>query len=166
MNLVANQSTYTMPADLLMIRSLRYKYSDMLSYKAIIYKSMQQFDEAIDGWDGTLIGSGSPIMFTRDVGQVILFPTPDRASTNGLKILYNQKPTDVANLVDSLSLPLIYHPTVFKYCMWQASLLDEDHEPAVMYQANFNDDVGELQGRENRDALNTYPVITIREEDM
>src|SRR5512138_1815684 len=49
-DLVANQSTYTMPTDLLILRTLRYKFSSMQSFARLKYKSLQEFDELIDGW--------------------------------------------------------------------------------------------------------------------
>jgi hypothetical protein len=164
-DLVANQSTYTLPTDLLILRTLRYKYSDMQSYGRLKYKSLQEFDELIDGWDGTLYGAGNPVYFTMDEGRVILFPTPDQASTDGLKVLYNQQPVAVTSTGDSLALPLIYHNTIVKYCMWQASLLDEDHEPAMMYKDSFTDDTNLLITRETTDATATYKTITVLEED-
>lgn len=165
-NLVANQATYTLPTDMLILRSLRYKFSDMPSYLSLKYKNLQQFDETIDGWDGTGFSAGHPIVFTMDEGKATLFPTPEQASTNGLKVLYNQTPTVVDDLNDALSLPLIYHNTIVKYCMWQASLLDEDHEPAMMYQTNFQDDTQLLRNRETTDPTSTYRTITVLEDDL
>lgn len=165
-NLVLGQAGYTLPADLLILRSLRYKYTDMLSYSALSYKSMQQFDESIDGWDGAAYTNGSPVFFTSFEGTVTLFPVPDKASVNGLKVLYNQKPADVVSLADAIPLPLIYHNTLVKYCMWQASLLDEDHEPGLMYKSDFTDDMSLLMGKETADPVATYPVITVLEYDQ
>lgn len=164
-NLVSGQSQYVMPTDLLILRSLRYKFTSMLSFSALQYKNMQQFDESIDGWDGTNYGSGAPQFFTMYEGKVILFPTPDQSFTAGLKILYNQKPADVVLTTDALPLPLIYHNTVLKYCMWQASLLDEDHEPAMMYRSDFQADMNLLLTRETTEAVATYPVITVLQDD-
>lgn len=165
-NLVANQASYTMPADLLLLRSLRYKLGSMLSFSALQYKNMQEFDDSIDGWDGTGYSSSSPIFFTMYEGLVILFPTPDSSFTSGLKVLYNQKPTDVVGTSDAISLPLIYHNTLVKFCMWQASLLDEDREPAVLYKGDFDNDIVSLSTRETREAVSTYPTITVLEYDM
>lgn len=164
-NLVANQATYTLPVDLLLLRALRYKFSNMLSFNRIKYASMQQFDEIVDGWDGTAFGIGAPVYYTMDKGQALLFPAPDQSATGGLKVLYNKRPTDVVLTSDALSLPLIYHNTVFQYCMWQASLLDEDHDPAIMYQSNFMDDIRELSNNDTKEETNTYPVITVMEFD-
>jgi hypothetical protein len=166
-NLVVNQSEYTLPTDLLILRSLRYKSSAAdLSYLRLKYQSMQQFDETLDGWDGTSFGTSSPQFFTMYENKAIIFPIPDTSLTSGIKILYNQKPTDVVALVDSLALPLIYHNTIMKYCMWQASLLDEDHEPALMYKSDFQDDMQLLSTRETQEATETYATITVLEYDQ
>lgn len=165
-SLVANQSTYALPADLLVLRSLRYKFADMLSFSNLRYKNMQQFDETMDLWDGTHYSAGHPVYFTTYENNVVLFPTPNQASTNGLKILYNDTPTAVTGLSDALSLPLIYHNILVQYCMWQASLLDEDHEPGVMYQKNFRDEIDSIMSRETADPSATYPTITVLEGDM
>lgn len=165
-NLVAGQATYSMPADLFILRSLRYKYDDMLSFSSIKYKNMQEFDDSIDGWDGTAYNASTPQFFTMYEGNVILFPSPDRSVTNGLKVLYSQKPTDVVTALDTPALPLIYHNTLVKYCLAQASLLDEDYEPAAMHQGNFDNDMQLLQTREAQEATATYPTITVLAEDQ
>ena len=165
-NITQGQAQYTLPTDLMILRSLRYKYGDMLSFSAIKYKNMQEFDDSIDGWDGTAYSQGKPVFFTMDEGKAILFPIPDGTLTNGLKVLYNQKPTDVVTLMDTLSLPLIYHNTVMKYCMWQASLLDEDHQPALMYKDDFRGDMQMLSTNETTDPVATYHSITTLEYDM
>lgn len=165
-NLVANQSQYTMPSDLLILRTLRYKYASMLSYSTLKYKNMQQFDDSVDGWDGNAFSSGDPQFFTMFEGKVMLFPIPSTSATNGLKVLYNQKPTDVVDSTSTPSLPLIYHSTIVKYCLWQASMLDEDHEVAVMHQGNFVSDVKLMMTRETTEATATYPSITTLEYDL
>lgn len=167
MNLVATQASYTLPADLLILRSLRYRYADKPNFFNIRYKNMQQFDEVIDGWDGSNTTlTSTPMYFTQYEGQVVLFPAPDQSMTNGLKVLYNQKPADVAIPADNLSLPIIYHNTIFKYCMWQASLLDEDHEPAMMYKSDFQNDMDMLINTETQDPVAVYSTITVLEADM
>jgi hypothetical protein len=165
-DLVANQSTYVLPTDLLLLRSLRYKYTDMLSFSNLKYKNMQQFDDSLDGWDGSAYSAANPQFFTMYEGKAILFPTPDRSVTAGLKVLYSQKPTDVLTPLSTLALPLIYHNTIFKYCMWQASLLDEDHEPALMYRGDFMEDMGTLQSNETQDPTSTYHTITVLDFDQ
>lgn len=165
-DLVAGQSTYTLPADLMLLRSLRYKYSDMSSFSRLEYNSMQQFDESIDGWDGTLYNSAHPQFFTVYESKAVLFPTPDESNLSGIKVLYNQQPAVVTTTADSLALPVIYFNTIVRYCMWQASLLDEDLDPATMYRADFQDDSNRVMDRENINATASYPSITVRVEDQ
>lgn len=166
LNIVANQAQYTMPADLMILRSLRQKATSDLSFNTLKYMSIQQFDEAIDGWDGTALSTGTPQFFNVYEGKATLFPIPDASVTGGLKVLYNQQPTTVTLTSDSLSLPLIYHNSIVKYCMWMASLLDEDHEPALMYRDDFQTDISMLQTRETQEATSTYSTITVLEDDM
>lgn len=165
-DLVAGTSTYALPTDLLILRSLRYKFPDMEAYARLSYKSIQQFDEEIDGWDGTLYSSGHPYLFSKFENNVTLFPTPDQSMVAGLKVIYNFEPTDVVLNTDPLALPLIYHNTIVSYCLWQASLMDEDHEVAVMYNGQFANDMDVLTERETRDPVATYPVITVLEYDL
>jgi hypothetical protein len=99
-------------------------------------------------------------------GKAILFPTPSESNTDGLKVLYNRKPTDVDDVSDELTLPLLYHNTLVKYCLWQASLLDEDHEPAIMHRSDFQSDMAVLVNRETRDPVDVYPTITVLPDDL
>lgn len=138
----------------------------MLSYSVLRYKNMQEFDDSIDGWDGSAYGQGSPQFFTMFENQAILFPVPNVSVTNGLKVLYNRKPVDVVGLSDNLDLPLLYHNTILKFCLWQASLLDQATEPAVMYRNDFQDDMVTLINNETQDPVATYPVITVLDFDQ
>jgi hypothetical protein len=159
-NLVAGQASYTLPTDMLLLRSLRYKMTGMLSFLSIRYKNMQEFDDSMDGWDGSTYTNSSPVYFTMYEGKAILFPAPDQSVTSGLKVLYNQIPADVTTLASALALPLIYHNTILSYCMWQASLLDEDLDPAVMYKNEFTANMQLLSSKETMDPVATYPTIT------
>jgi hypothetical protein len=166
LNIVVNQAQYTMPTDMLILRSLRFKATADLSFNTLKYMSIQQFDEAIDGWDGTALSTGTPQFFNVYEGKATLFPIPDASSTSGLKVLYNQQPATVTTTSDALALPLIYHNSLVKYCMWMASLLDEDHEPAIMYREDFQNDINMLQTRETQEATTTYSTITVLADDM
>lgn len=165
-DLVAGQSTYTLPTDILILRSLRFKYSSMLAFSNIRFKNMQEFDNSIDGWDGSAFSNAPPEFFTMYEGKAILFPVPDQSQVSGLKVLYNQKPTDVVTGADALSLPILYHNIVVKYCMWQASLLDESMEPAVMYAGEFKNDMGLISMNETQDPVATYQTITVLDGDQ
>jgi hypothetical protein len=164
-DIVANQQEYTMPANLLILRAVRWKYSSFLSFSYLKYLSLQQFDETVDGWDGTAYGTSHPAVYTKYENKIALFPIPNESATDGLKIIYNKRPTDVVLNSDSISVPELYHPTIVKFCIWQASLLDEDYEPAVMHQTNYTKDVDSLANRETLEPTDRYPVITVLAED-
>ncbi len=166
MNSVANQSNYALPADLFILRSVRFKTADMLSYYSLKYKNLQEFDDAIDGFDGTAYGVGNPVYFTKYAGNITLFPTPQYSTAAGIKLLYNTQPIEVNDVSDTLSLPLVYHTAIYNYCMWQASLMDEDHEPGLLYKSEFQEAVDKLATRENSDPTEYYPTITVLAEDM
>ncbi len=151
---------------MLILRSVRYKYTTMSSFISINYVNLQEFDDALNGWDGSSYSNARPLIFNRYADTISIFPTPDESATGGLKFLYNQVPTDITALIDPLSLPLVYHHTIFKYCMMQASMLDEDYDPAQLHKAVFDEDMRNLMGFENVEQNATYPVITVREEDM
>lgn len=165
-NLVLGQAEYTLPTDMMILRSLRYKFAAMTAFSSLRYRNMQQFDESIDGWDGNLYSQGNPIFFTVYEDKAILFPTPNESVTSGLKVLYNQKPTDVVANGDALALPLIYHNTILKYCMWQASLLDENNDVALMFKNDFQSDTDMLQNNETVDPVERYQTITVLADDM
>jgi hypothetical protein len=50
--------------------------------------------------------------------------------------------------------------------MWQASLLDEDLDPALMYQQGFTSDMALLKAKETTEVTATYPSITVCELDQ
>jgi len=156
---------YPMPSDLLVLRSIRVKTADSEPYSSINGLSLNQFDETIYTWDGNNRTS-DPCVYTIYDGQIFLFPKPDANFTDGLKILYSQNPTDLVNDADPIGLPLIYHNAVVKYCLIQAYELDEDWEGSANKLAQFQNDLNVTAERENRSSIETYPVITVREEDM
>lgn len=138
----------------------------MTSFYSLKYANLQEFDDALNGWDGSSFSNAKPILFNRYADTIRLFPTPDESATAGLKFLYNQIPADIVALTDPLSLPLVYHTVIFKYCLWQASMLDEDYDPAQLHKATFDEEMQTMAAFDNVAQSATYPVITVREEDM
>ena len=165
-NIVAGTAAYSLPADLLILRSVRYKYDDMTSFVSLKYANLQEFDDTLNGWDGTLFTNANPKIFTRYADTISLFPTPDQSATGGLKYLYSTIPTDITDLTDALSLPLIYHTTIVNYCLWQASLLDEDYDPSQLHKAYLDESVNNLIALDSMEQTEYYPKITVLEDDM
>lgn len=165
-DIVQGQNSYTLPVDLYVLRSIRLKLPDMLSYTHIKFFNLQEFDRMVEGWDGTLRGEGLPFIYTTYARELFLFPTPERDSTDGLKVLYSQRPTELASISDPISLPIEYHNAIVKYCMHQAQIVDEDLEASAVHQAAFLGDVQQLSFQAQRGAQETYPTITTLPDDM
>lgn len=165
MDLIAEQDAYTIPADLLMLRSIRVRSSSTEPYVNVRFKSLAQFDLDVDTWEQNTIRSNIPVMYTTHANQIILFPKPDTTFGGGLKLLYVKKPAAVANDADTLSVPFMYHTTVVKYCLQQAYELDEDWEGSSNKLAQFKDDLNLNSERETRGATVSYPIITVMPDD-
>lgn len=166
-SIVANQQTYSLPADLLVLRSLQYKRTGDTSFYKLRYLSMQEFDEWIDGWNGTTYNSNDSTVYTVYAGEIILFPIPEQSGTNNLKIYYSAQPTDVANDNDNPSLPVIYHNALVDYCLSQAYMLDEDWNAAGNVSQKMQADINKLKSRETATTNNfeAYPRISLLWDD-
>lgn len=165
-NSVKDQASYTIPTDLLILRSVSYKSSSDLSYYPLKGLAYQQFNEYIDGWDGTTYGTATPYVFTQFAGNIILFPTPDSSVTNGIKIFYNRTPVDVTSTSDTPDLPLLYHDALVKQCLALAYEMDEDWDAAQVKAKQLDEDVALLRGREEWKQQERYPMITPTADDM
>lgn len=165
-SLIAEQNEYTLPSDLLIFKSISVQYANELSYRRVTGYDFVKFNRFIDGWDGTDQSSGRPVAYTIHAGNIIVFPNPDRAVTDGLKIYYNRKPIDVADDVDTPDLPELYHETLVKYCLVQAYKLDEDYDAAGAESADMTNDVTFLRQRDSWKEQETYPTITVMPEDQ
>ncbi len=164
---VAGTSTYSLPTDLLVLRSIQFKGSGEQSFYSLEYLSRQEFDEYIDGWNGTAYSRSTPTVYTVESGQIVLFPTPVANGTSNIKIYYSRMPTDVALDSDTPSLPLLYHNALVWYCLQQAYVLDQDWNAAGNAAQAFSSDILKLRGRESNVANNweAYPHITVLNDD-
>lgn len=164
-DLVANQDEYAFPVDLLILRSLRAKSTEMVSYQYIEHRNLTEFDKFIAGWDGTFQGASFPSIYTVYERTIFLFPIPSAASTAGLKLLYSRRPIAVDALADSLDLPEEYHNAIVQYCLAQANIMDEDLEAKTVHQADYISSVRSLSFQNQQGARETYPVITVLPDD-
>lgn len=164
---VANQQDYTLPTNLQILRTIRFKRTGDLSYYKLEGMSMSEFDEYVDGWDGTAYGASVPVVYTvYPSGTLKIFPVPAEASTNGIKIVYSRQPVDVVNDADSIDLPLSYHNAVVAYCLARAYELDEDWSAANNMGAEYDAGIKLNKDRENWTNREVYPRITVLDEDM
>lgn len=165
-NTVADQQEYSMPADLLIFRQVSYKPTGFRSYMKLKGYSFVEFNELVDGYDGTEYPAGVPNVFTIHADKLILFPIPDESLSSSLKIYYNRKPVDVVNSASSLDLPDSYFEPIVKYCMSQAYEMDEDWEAAGNKGSELMSDINLLKSRGDWKQQDVYPTITVRYEDM
>jgi len=165
-NAVANQQDYVLPANLLILKTIKYKETPTgNSYVKLQGCNFVEFNEYVDGWDGAT-DRGDPVSYTVFAGNYSVFPIPSAALTAGFKLYYNRIPTDVINDGDTPELPTLYHEAIVKYCLAQAFEIDEDWDGANLKLAQMEDDVKTLRGRVDWKTQDTYPTITVRYEDL
>lgn len=164
-DIVQDQDEYSLPSDMLVLRSMRLKLPGMTSFQYIESKNLQEFDKHIAGWDGDAWSSNRPFIYTVYNDSVFLFPKPNQASLGGLKVLYSRKPTELTNSSDPLDLPDQYHNAIIKFCLQQANEMDEDYEASTVHAAQFKSDVDRLSFQQHYGARETYPVITVNPDD-
>lgn len=167
---VADQQLYSLPSDLLILRSIKYRESTTGQYFKLDGYDLAKFEELVDGWEGDT-NRGVPTCFTivdtSTSPQVIaVYPTPQVAVVDGFKITYNRMPVEVTDTTDTPDLPLIYHDILIKHCVQQAYELDEDWEAAGNKAGELDRDINLLRGREEWKAQATYPVINICLDDL
>lgn len=166
-NSVINQQDYSLPVDLVVLRAISFKPSGQDSFFKLKGISFAEFNERVDGWDGTAFGTSTPSIYTQFAGKVLLFPIPDESISNAIKIFYNRKPTDVVATSDTPELPVLYHQSLVDYCLKQAYEMDEDWEAAAQKQGDVTSLIQLLRGRDDGwKNQETYPIITVLEEDL
>jgi hypothetical protein len=162
-NIVANQADYSMPSDLNVLRNLMYNNFRIRGL------SFAQFNEFLDGFKATSqqngYGTGTPEVYMLYGGIVTLFPTPDQAITNGLRIYYSKYPASVGTMADGLGVPDRYHPSIVEYCLHQAYEMDENGDMSVLKKQQFDTKVQKLKDQEKVSTTEYYPTITTLPED-
>lgn len=166
-DIVANQQEYTLPSDLLILRTISMRVDSTNIYYPLMGLTFQQFDSMLGGWDGNLLNKGV-VGYYHVYGNLLkVYPIPSVGVSAGIKIYYSRIPTNIQNDQDVIDLPLTYHNAVVNYCLQQAYEQDDSSWDAAKYkndQVTF--DINQNKGRENSNPTSTYPVITIMPEDM
>lgn len=158
---IVDQDEYTLPTDLMTLHSVKYNNFTLKGMNLV------DFEEHIDGSDSRdNFTNGTPQVYYVWAGKFTLFPRPDTALTNGLKIYYTKKPNPVASDTDSLSVPEQYHNAIVNFCLQQAYELDEDWEASGNKASQMQEDLARLKEDQNWNTRATYPVISVLAEDM
>ena len=161
----SNIQSYPLPIDILILQSVSYQDLNQLSYIKLKAFSMNQFNEYVDGWDGSTFAPGTPTIFTVFANQLLIFPIPTLSVPNAFKIFYTRTPTDVVGVTDTPDLPLLYHDVLVKYCMQQAYETDANFQGVWFKNNEIATDISTLRGRNDWKAQANYPVITVLSED-
>lgn len=157
---VANQSDYTLPADVVHLNSILYKKFKLKKL------SLQEFQEYLDGWqDNTVYSPGVPQNYMVYANTFTLFPTPQTAGDE-IKIYYSKRPVAVTADGDALSLPIQYHEAIVMYCLQQAHQLDEDWAASQQKGTELQNQINYLRDRETYEDDKYYPGITVLLEDL
>lgn len=157
---VVGDNSYPFPADMIAVQAIYYNGLRMKFMKT------QEYNEYINISDPTEILLGLPWMWTKWSTEFKIYPKPDTAIANGIKLEYIQRPADVALPTDVLPLPLDYHTEVVKYCLQQAYRTDEDWDAANVMQDDWTSTVNTLSELETNKAIETYPTLTVLTDDM
>jgi hypothetical protein len=163
-NTVVSQQNYALPVDLLKLRGIHYRSSTTTPYYRLKGYSLADFNEKVDGWDGTK-EAGDPICYTIYESQIITYPIPSTVVTAAFKIYYNRKPVAVSLPIDIPELPELYHDTIVKFCLQQAYEVDEDWDAVSNKAQEFDREVNLLRGKEDWKIQEHYQVITVLPDD-
>lgn len=165
-NSVAGQQEYTLPTDLLKFKSMSYKGTAGVSYQIMQGMTLNELNLYIDGWDANTSSMGIPIIYAIHAGKFLVYPIPQDAITSAFKIYYCRKPADVVNDGDTLDLPELYHDTIVDLVLQDAYEMDEDWQAAAAKSAQTTQNIDRLKDSDEWTKRDTYPVITVRLEDL
>lgn len=158
-DIVVGQHTYTFPPDVLKVQSI------LVNGVPVSPRSYQDAEEYILDNDPNRIQTGQPQMWWEWGGSFTLWPTPDADSVGGITIRYIKAPTSVDALTDVLAVPDTLFNRLVEFVMGQAYELDENWAAADNKAAQFSQNLDSQAGDHNTQ-FNTYPVITVLEEDL
>jgi hypothetical protein len=130
------------------------------------FKSFQEAEDYILANDPLKTATGTPSMWYEWGGTFYVYPVPDTTIVDGIKIYYTNSPTIVSALVDSLSVPDSYFNRIVEFCLSQAYEMDEDAQNSQFKLGQFTSGLNAMAEQENTPHADTYPRITILEEDL
>ena len=158
-DLIGGQHTYTFPGGILKIQSI------LVNGVPVPARSYQEAEEYILSNDPNRTETGQAQIWYEWGGDFTLWPTPDGDAAGGIVIKYIQAPTDVTAEGDLLSIPDTYYNRLVEYVLSQAYELDENWNAADLKATQFGTNL-ESQMNQNAVQRNTYPTITVLDEDL
>lgn len=162
---VAGTEQYDLPTDLFVLSHLYYRDATTTAYYALKWRSLKEFSEYVDGWDGAT-EEGTPLIYTQqEDGKFYVFPTPASSVANGFKLIYSRYATDVVDSNSTLDLPPYLHTFIVNYCLMQAYEMDEDWESAQQKATQVQGDLDFNNNRKHWFGRDAYPTVAVRYED-
>lgn len=149
------------------VSSLNMQSINSVNYAGVKLKALSftDFEDNVTSEDPNGTATGVPQVWTRWGNVIRLYPSPSQSGVD-IKIYYYALPTPVAVLADFLSLPDNYYNRILEYVLAQAYEMDENFAAADNKINRFDSNLVGMMGDENVPAQDTYPVITVRPEDM
>lgn len=128
--------------------------------------SFQHAEEYILSNDPDRKATGLPTMWYKWGNTIGFWPRPDKTIAEGIKIYYVAQPAPVEEITGVLELPDEYFNRVVEYVLSQAYELDENAEVSDIKLRQFSEGLSRMAGNHDRPQNETYPTITVLEEDM
>lgn len=157
---VAGQTGYSLPADLLTLRSIKVDGNKLRPL------TLSEAETAIPDFDSTAnYPSGTPTHFWIWANSFTVYPAPTSVNLQ-FKIYYTRQPADIANLVDTPELPVQYHNRIVEYCLQQAYELDENWAASQAKAQQFDQGVNQLKDNIDWAERDFYPSITSTDVEL
>lgn len=154
--LTVGQRDYTLPPDILTLRSVHFKGRKLKGLNA------REAEEYITTQNTS---TGDPQLFWIWANKINLHPAPNTADPDDLQIFYTRRPLAVDDNLDVPELPLEYHNRIVEYCLAQAYELDENWSAAQLKGQQFTEGVKALKHQEDWENQDYYPHITSSIDD-
>ena len=156
-SIVSGQQDYTLPNDILTLRSIRY------NGKKLKGLSIQESEEYIDS--DSAVAEGTPFCFWIYAHDLTIYPIPQENVVNGLKIYYTRQPEEVNAGGDTPEIPAAYHNRLVEYCLAQAYELDENWSASQLKAQQFTEGVKALTHQQDWTSQDFYSHITSSLDD-
>lgn len=155
-NVLADQDQYTLPSDVLNLRSVRY------DGRKLKFLSPEEAANLLEKGDEV---KGEPTHYSVWGLRIDLYPTPVTASETSLQLYYTRQPASMTMLSDTPELPQQYHNRIVEYCLAQAYELDDNMESYRAKMQMFQDGMDRLKGNTDWQSQDVYPSISVSPGD-
>lgn len=161
-DLLAGTNEYTFPGE-----NIQEVQAVHINGRKIEYVSFQESEERVSS-DATSnqLATGFPTIWYEWGGIFYLYPVPEATIVNGIKIYYVKGPVNVATQAELLSVPDEYFNRIVEYCLGQAYEMDEDTQNSQYKFGQFNQGLDNMADLAVTPHADTYPRITILEDDL